>query len=83
MSLYRTLRQHLGWDAASYYIADSFNEMKPSSDSPEYLSGVSASVFAGMTAADPNATWIMQAWLFFSDSRFWQPPQIKVSTDMQ
>jgi hypothetical protein len=20
----------------------------------------------------------MQAWLFFSDSRFWQPPQIQV-----
>eukprot|EP00878_Enallax_costatus_P008649 GHUV01009043.1.p1 GENE.GHUV01009043.1~~GHUV01009043.1.p1 ORF type:complete len:568 (+),score=214.58 GHUV01009043.1:1068-2771(+) len=51
--------------------------MKPASDTPEYISGVSASVFAGMTAADPNATWIMQAWLFFSDSRFWQPTQIK------
>jgi hypothetical protein len=74
----RTLRAHLGWDSASFYIADTFNEMKPASSSPEYLSGVSASVFAGMTAADPHATWVMQAWLFFSDARFWQPAQIQV-----
>eukprot|EP00775_Hariotina_reticulata_P004459 gene4459-4715_t len=73
----RTLRSHLGWDTASYYIADTFNEMKPASSSPEYLSGVSASVFAGMTAADPHATWVMQAWLFFSDARFWQPAQVQ------
>lgn len=72
-----TLRQQLGWDDASYYIADTFNEMKPSSDDPAYLRGVAASVFEGMTAADPQAHWVMQAWLFFSDSRFWQPPQIQ------
>lgn len=73
-----TLRSHLGWDTASYYIADTFNEMKPASDNPTYLSGVAASVFEGMTVADPAANWVMQAWLFFSDSRFWQPPQIQV-----
>lgn len=73
-----TLRSELGWDSASYYIADTFNEMKPASDDPDYLSGVAASVFEGMTVADPDAHWLMQAWLFFSDSRFWQPPQIQV-----
>lgn len=73
-----TLRAQLGWDAASYYIADTFNEMKPASDDPTYLRGVAASVFEGMTAADPAAHWVMQAWLFFSDARFWQPPQIQV-----
>lgn len=73
-----TLRAQLGWDVASYYIADTFNEMKPASDDPAYLSGVAASVFEGMTAADPAANWVMQAWLFFSDSRFWPPPQIQV-----
>jgi hypothetical protein len=73
-----TLRAELGWDSASYYIADTFNEMKPASDDPSYLTGVAASVFEGMTAADPQANWVMQAWLFFSDSRFWQPPQIQV-----
>jgi alpha-N-acetylglucosaminidase len=73
-----TLRSQLGWDSASYYIADTFNEMKPASDDPEYLAKVSASVYEGMAAADPGCTWVMQAWLFFSDSRFWQPPQIQV-----
>jgi alpha-N-acetylglucosaminidase len=53
----RTLRSKLGWDAASYYIADTFNEMKPASDSAEYLEGVSRSVYAGMTDADPSAIW--------------------------
>lgn len=72
------LRQELGWDAASYYIADSFNEMKPASSDPGYLQGISASVFHAMVEADPNAVWLMQAWLFFSDHRFWQPEQIKV-----
>ena len=75
-----TLRAELGWDAASYYIADTFNEMKPASDDPQYLRGVAASVYEGMTAADPAAHWVMQAWLFFSDSRFWQPPQIQVGS---
>lgn len=77
-----TLRSELGWDSASYYIADTFNEMKPASDDPAYLSGVAASVFGGMTAADPEANWVMQAWLFFSDSRFWQPAQIQVCARM-
>ncbi|WIA09974.1 hypothetical protein OEZ85_010186 [Tetradesmus obliquus] len=72
-----TLRAELGWDASSYYIADTFNEMKPASDSVDYLAGISRSVYAGMTGADANAVWVMQAWLFFSDSRFWQPPQIQ------
>ena len=30
-----------------------------------------------MTAADPQARWVMQGWLFFFDRGFWQPPQIR------
>lgn len=26
---------------------------------------------------DPDAVWLMQGWLFFSDQTFWKPPQIK------
>ncbi|KAF8069596.1 hypothetical protein HT031_001713 [Scenedesmus sp. PABB004] len=72
-----TLRAELGWDAASFYIADTFNELKPASAEPAYLGRVAGSVFGGMAAADPAATWVCQAWLFFSDAAFWQPPQIK------
>jgi hypothetical protein len=56
----------------------SFNEMPPSSSDPAYLTAMSAAVYGAMAAADPGCTWIMQAWLFFSQSAFWQPPQIKV-----
>jgi hypothetical protein len=32
-----------------------------------------------MAAADPSAKWLMQAWLFYDDQTFWQPPQIQAS----
>ena len=32
-----------------------------------------------MVTADPTAKWLMQAWLFFDQADFWQPPQVKVS----
>ena len=58
------------------YNTDTFNEMRPRSSDPAYLSSASKAVFDGMTAADSNATWLMQGWLFL-DQSFWQPPQIK------
>lgn len=73
----RNLRAMYGWDAKGYYIADTFNEMRPTCSDPSYLSGISKSVYQGMADADPSATWLMQAWLFFSDQLFWQPPQIQ------
>lgn len=59
------------------YNTDTFNEMTPPSSDPDYLSAISRSVFASMTAVDPDAVWLMQGWLFFSDQTFWKPPQIK------
>ncbi|KAK0140579.1 Alpha-N-acetylglucosaminidase [Merluccius polli] len=59
------------------YNTDTFNEMTPPSSEPEYLAAVSRSVFASMTAVDPQAVWLMQGWLFFSSAWFWKPPQIK------
>ena len=31
-----------------------------------------------MAAADPAATWLMQAWMFYDDQEFWQAPRIEV-----
>jgi hypothetical protein len=31
-----------------------------------------------MAQADPDATWLMQGWLFYSEKDFWQEPQIEV-----
>ncbi|XP_038160453.1 alpha-N-acetylglucosaminidase [Cyprinodon tularosa] len=59
------------------YNTDTFNEMTPPSSDTNYLSAVSRSVFASMTAVDPDAIWLMQGWLFYSDPSFWKPPQIQ------
>uniref|UniRef100_A0A8C0G4L6 Alpha-N-acetylglucosaminidase n=1 Tax=Chelonoidis abingdonii TaxID=106734 RepID=A0A8C0G4L6_CHEAB len=59
------------------YSADTFNEMSPLSSDPAYLSGVSAAVLRSMTAADPDALWLMQGWLFQNQPDFWQPAQVR------
>ncbi|CAJ1080460.1 alpha-N-acetylglucosaminidase [Xyrichtys novacula] len=59
------------------YNTDTFNEMTPPSSDLAYLSAVSRSVFASMTAVDPQAIWLMQGWLFFSDAVFWKPARIQ------
>src|SRR5665648_111038 len=59
------------------YSADTFNENTPPSDDPKYLSDLSRNVFEGMKAADPDAIWVMQGWLFYSHRDFWKAPQIK------
>ncbi|KAM9837215.1 alpha-N-acetylglucosaminidase [Aulostomus maculatus] len=59
------------------YNTDTFNEMIPPSSDPTYLSAVSRSIFASMTAVDPQAVWLMQGWLFFSAAAFWKPAQIQ------
>ena len=63
------------------YSADTFNENEPPSDDPAYLTGLSGKIYAGMRQADPDATWVMQGWLFYSDRKFWKAPQIKALLD--
>jgi len=60
-----------------YYSADTFNENEPPSNDPGFLAGLGANVYAGMRQADPAAVWVMQGWLFYSDRKFWQAPQIE------
>lgn len=59
------------------YGADTFNEMTPSSSDPAYLSSISQAVFTSMISVDPQAIWMMQGWLFVSDTAFWRPAQVK------
>jgi len=63
------------------YSADTFNENEPPSDDTAYLAGLSAKIYDGMRQADPDATWVMQGWLFYSDRKFWKAPQIKALLD--
>ena len=64
-----------------FYSADTFNENEPPSDDPAFLAGLSRQLYAGMREADPDAVWVMQGWLFYSDRAFWKAPQIKALLD--
>ncbi|MEO7292408.1 MAG: alpha-N-acetylglucosaminidase, partial [Ginsengibacter sp.] len=59
------------------YSADTFNENTPPTNDSVFLNDVSKKVYQSMALADPNATWIMQGWLFYHGAKFWQPTQIK------
>lgn len=63
------------------YSADTFNENEPPSDDPAYLANLGNRIYDGMHQADPEATWVMQGWLFYSDRKFWKAPQIKALLD--
>jgi alpha-N-acetylglucosaminidase len=57
-----------------YYLADSFNEMKvPVTPENRYeeLASYGKAVFQSINAGDPSGTWVMQGWLFYADSAFW------------
>jgi len=60
-----------------YYAADCFNEVNPDTDDPEFLANMSRSVYQSMSAADPKAVWVMQAWFLYYQRDFWQDPQSK------
>lgn len=59
------------------YSADTFNENLPPTNDSTYLSQISRKVFDSMRESDPEATWVMQGWLFYHDREFWGEPQIE------
>lgn len=64
-------------DSPNYFAADLYNELSPPSSDPTYLSSASAAVYDAMVAADPNAVWVTQGWMFSSDAAFWQKEQVE------
>jgi alpha-N-acetylglucosaminidase len=58
-----------------FYAADTFIEMPPPRNDPPFLAAMGRSVYEAMRAADPDAVWVLQGWLFFNAPDFWQPPQ--------
>ncbi|CAF1659115.1 unnamed protein product, partial [Adineta ricciae] len=58
-----------------YYACDLFNEMTPPNSDLQYLADVNAGIYQAMQTVDPNAVWVMQAWLFLSG--FWTPVRAK------
>lgn len=59
------------------YSADTFNENTPPTKDSTYLNDVSKKVYQSMHLADPDATWIMQGWLFYYGRKFWGTNEIK------
>lgn len=69
---------------ATYFIADSFNEMQvPGDDSLETaLSDYGKTTYETIKAANPDAVWVLQGWTFpyFKDKQgrlFWTPGRLK------
>ncbi|PVH80836.1 glycoside hydrolase family 89 protein [Cadophora sp. DSE1049] len=59
------------------YTLDQYNENNPESGDLEYLRSVSHNTWQSLKAADPNAVWMMQGWLFFALSSFWTEERIE------
>ncbi|KAF5184316.1 Alpha-n-acetylglucosaminidase [Thalictrum thalictroides] len=64
-------------DITDIYNCDTFNENSPPTNDPTYISLLGAAVYKAMSKTDKDAVWLMQGWLFSSDSAFWKPPQMK------
>ncbi|KAK9128725.1 hypothetical protein Syun_017522 [Stephania yunnanensis] len=64
-------------DVTDIYNCDTFNENSPPTDDPKYIASLGASVYKAMAEGDKDAIWLMQGWLFSSDSAFWKPPQME------
>ncbi|KKK12043.1 hypothetical protein P175DRAFT_0554948 [Aspergillus ochraceoroseus IBT 24754] len=72
-----------------FYTLDQYNENDPYSGDVDYLESIGRSTWESLKTADPEAIWVMQGWLFTSNSRFWTNERIeaylsgvKVDTDM-
>ncbi|KAI1357309.1 glycoside hydrolase family 89 protein [Xylaria arbuscula] len=59
------------------WTLDQFNENNPASGDIGYLQSVSANTWSSLKAADPDAIWVMQGWLFSSNSAFWTNERIQ------
>lgn len=70
---YTTHQKHLFGFSPKYFAMDSFNEVTPQSNAPDFLAKTSKMQFSSLPS---GSTWIMQGWLFL-DTHFWQPDQIK------
>lgn len=63
------------------YTLDQYNENNPFSGDVDYLHNVSSNTFNSLRAADPEAVWLMQGWLFFAMSQFWNLDRISAYLD--
>ena len=67
------------YGADHLYLCDLYNEMNPTV-SPDHrdrdLAETGVAIYKSLLEADPQATWVMQGWLFHDDPTFWKEPEI-------
>ena len=52
------------------YASDTFIEMPPPSNDPQFLASMGKAVYGAMRAGDAKAIWVMQGWIFVNCARF-------------
>ena len=62
---------------SSIYTLDQFNENDPVSADLDALKQLSSTVWQSLKDADSNAIWMLQGWLFFSNSDFWTNERVE------
>lgn len=65
---------------SDFYLADSFNEITPpvtEKNKNEELSDYGYAIFKTINGVAPNATWVMQGWLFGDKANFWSKDAVK------
>jgi alpha-N-acetylglucosaminidase len=57
------------------YASDTFIEMTPPSNEPEFLASMGRTIYEAMRSGDPESTWVLQGWIFVNQPEFWKVPQ--------
>nr|POE46831.1 alpha-n-acetylglucosaminidase [Quercus suber] len=70
-------QKHAYGDVSSFYALDQYNENDPYSGSVDYLENIAKSTVQSLKAADENAVWVLQGWLFFSSLQFWTDERVE------
>ncbi|PAV59335.1 hypothetical protein WR25_24164 [Diploscapter pachys] len=68
------LRENFG-NVTHIYSADPYNEMKPTVKKLSDLKHMAEGIYAGASAIDKKAIWMLQGWAFFADK--WTKQEVK------
>lgn len=60
-----------------FYTLDQYNENTPPSGDLDRLKEISKGTIDAFKAADPDAVWVMQGWLFYNEKEFWTNDRIE------
>jgi alpha-N-acetylglucosaminidase len=60
-----------------FYTLDQYNENDPYSGDLDYLRNVTRGTWQSLKAANSAVVWVMQGWLFYSNSDFWTNERIE------